>query len=81
MLLEDSRPDHEVRDPGIVFQRNDHHPLRASRPLPHEDYACSLHPAAVTGAHRFAASRDPSTGKLRTQDQTGWLRRDSPVRP
>ena len=41
-FLEHLRPDHQVGDPGLVLQGDEHHALGAAGPLPNEDEARRL---------------------------------------
>src|SRR5690606_39670176 len=72
VLLEDLRPDHEVRDPGLVFKRDEHDALCRSWPLAHKHDARGFKPLTVPRAHRLPAGDYPAPGKVLPQEKD-WV--------
>ena len=60
-------PDHEVRDPRLVLQCDEHDALGGSGPLPHEHDAGGFQPAPVARVHGGLAADDAPTAKILAQ--------------
>jgi hypothetical protein len=58
VLLEDVRHDRGVAGAGLVLERDETHPLRRPRPLPHDHQAGDLGPLPVAGFLEVGAAQD-----------------------
>lgn len=71
MLLENLRPYDQVGNPGLVLQRDEHHPLGTSRPLSHQHDTRGFQPTFVARAHGLGAGDDPASREIGTQEGNG----------
>src|SRR5689334_469617 len=80
-LLEHLRPDHQVGDPGLVFQRDEHDAFGAARPLTDENQASRLKPASVASIHGFGASDNAARRKVGAEEGDGMPAQRQPDMP
>ena len=77
-LFEHGRPDHEIGDPGLIFERDEQDTLGAARPLPHENQARSIQSGSIAGLHRLGAADNAARGEIRTEERHRMLAQGQP---
>jgi hypothetical protein len=66
--LKHLRPNHQVGNPGLVLQSDEHHAFGAAGPLPNKHETRRLKPTLVARVHGLSAGDNAARGKIVTQE-------------